>query len=1031
MATNYPVNERTIFEYKTNQKDIIMNGSEKNSFGFPNFWPTRNENNSLVFISFVDAEIYDLEDKLISDKATFDILDAETYSPKDKHAKEKVKYIGALLSPKYRVKGGVYVKGRYYTGQMKKPYAMSLYQTFMAKYFFIQDKEAIEKYFDRNEEGNFLFWPTKSRVKGEKIVFSAVDASVFDHANDKVIKEHINFDIVASQKFDLDNAKDKEIADTIFMMLDPRYTVRGFYYRGSLIPDRIDHKMKLYYEKGFIKKNFLIEQVKYLESHASTDENGQLLFYPMSNKAGDDIVVSFRNGSTPFGKQYRDFDIASNYEFDPRLVDNQYKIQIIDHIIDKDQDYTGTLYLDGILIPNKEKYREIQRRKSKVEKALRVRIDGDDDYIYIFNNFTTDDREKLLLMSDYHRTTYPIGGRVAKKFYSYNPKGEKVPFDGTSTAIEERVGKEDFLIPLVIVGMIIGFPLIFPLILGPILLKKIANNTSFKNQWGTIYRDKYVFDCVNILDKNGNFVFKEHYFARYDGPFTPNETEIKIFQELFKKHSLVRGGIYFEGRNINRKQGKLGMNFALESVKQLLDADQFNAVLRCTKETGCTLKMDKKSGMPVHWPTFDKNGREQILSVVDADVWFKVGRNIVKASNDINFNIYSGETFGLVGESGSGKTTISRAILGINKLRKGGIYWKGKLISSGLSRREAKANKKNIQMIFQDPAASLNERANIDYIVSEGLYSFHLFKNKEERLAKVTGMLREVGLLPEHLSRYPHEFSGGQRQRIGIARALIIEPELVLADEPISALDVSIRAQVLNLLKRLQKEQELTYLFIAHDLSIIRYISDRIAVMHNGYLVELGVAEEIYSNPLHPYTKSLLTAIPQPDPKSKDKRKKLVYDQGNIVYGECYWAELAPGHFVLVNDELKADILKQLNKQFMNDEKKERTFILIFVLVAVLLPTIVGVILMLVFQRSVILESLYAIFGSLILIVALFRSRARDSANIKKEHTVVEDHNTKEYKKYSRFQAVLYFTGAGLLVLTGIVYLLGWLVFKF
>ena len=852
MAKNYPVNERTIFEYKTNQKDIIMNGSEKNVFGFPNFWPTRNENNSLVFISFVDAEIYDLEGKLVSDKpATFDILDAETYSPKDKHAEEKVKYIGALLSPNYRVKGGVYVKGKYYTGQMKKPYAINLYQTFMAKYFFIQDKAAVEKYFDRNKDGNFLFWPTKSRVKGQKIVFSAVDASVFDHANNQIIKEHINFDITASQKFNLDDAKDKEIADTIFMMLDPRYTVRGFYYRGSLIPDHIDHKMKLYYEKGFIKKNFLIEQVKYLESHASTDENGQLLFYPMSNQAGDDIVVSFRNGSTPFGKQYRDFDIPSNVEFDPRLVENQYKIQIIDHIIDKDKDYSGTLYLDGILIPNKEKYREIQRRKAKVEKALRVRIDGDDDYIYIFNNFTTDDREKLLLMSDYHRTTYPVGGRVAKKFYTYN-----------------------------------------------------------KNEG----KDKYVFDCVNILDKNGNFLFENHYFARYDGPFTPNATEIKILQELFKKHSLVRGGIFFNGRNINKPYGRISLRFALKQIKPLVDSDAFDSIVRSTKETGCSLKMDKKSGMPVHWPTFDKNGKEQILSVVDADVWFKVGRNIVKASNDINFNIYSGETFGLVGESGSGKTTISRAILGINKLRKGGIYWKGKLISSGLNRREAKANKKNIQMIFQDPAASLNERANIDYIVSEGLYSFHLFKNKEERLAKVTSMLREVGLLPEHLSRYPHEFSGGQRQRIGIARALIIEPELVLADEPISALDVSIRAQVLNLLKRLQKEQELTYLFIAHDLSIIRYISDRIAVMHNGYLVELGVAEEIYSNPLHPYTKSLLTAIPQPDPKSKDKRKKLVYDQGNIVYGECYWAEMAPGHFVLVNDELKEQIEKQLNK---------------------------------------------------------------------------------------------------------------------
>ena len=207
-------------------------------------------------------------------------------------------------------------------------------------------------------------------------------------------------------------------------------------------------------------------------------------------------------------------------------------------------------------------------------------------------------------------------------------------------------------------------------------------------------------------------------------------------------------------------------------------------------------------------------------------------------------------------------------------------------------------------MIFQDPAASLNERANVDYIISEGLYNFKLFKTKEERLAKVNDMLKEVGLLPEHLSRYPHEFSGGQRQRIGIARALVIEPELVLADEPISALDVSIRALVLNLLKKLQNERDLTYLFIAHDLSIIKYISDRIAVMHNGHIVELGNADEIYSNPVHPYTKALLTAIPQPDPRSKNKRQKLVYNKGDIDYDRCEWIALENNHYILATKEL-------------------------------------------------------------------------------------------------------------------------------
>lgn len=295
----------------------------------------------------------------------------------------------------------------------------------------------------------------------------------------------------------------------------------------------------------------------------------------------------------------------------------------------------------------------------------------------------------------------------------------------------------------------------------------------------------------------------------------------------------------------------------------------------------------------------ESNGREVLLEVKDVDVHFKVGKKIIKACNHLNFKVYKGETFGLVGESGSGKTTITRAILGINKLANGEILYHGESISRKMKRNEKKAMKKNIQMIFQDPAASLNERASVDYIISEGLYNFNLHKNNDDRLNKVIDMLDSVGLLQEHLSRYPHEFSGGQRQRIGIARALIIEPELVLADEPISALDVSIRAQVLNLLKDLQKERDLTYIFIAHDLSIIKYISDRIAVMHEGYIVELGKAETIYAHPIHPYTKSLLTAIPQPDPNSKDDRQKLVYDKGDMDYEKCEWYEAFPGHFVL------------------------------------------------------------------------------------------------------------------------------------
>lgn len=297
------------------------------------------------------------------------------------------------------------------------------------------------------------------------------------------------------------------------------------------------------------------------------------------------------------------------------------------------------------------------------------------------------------------------------------------------------------------------------------------------------------------------------------------------------------------------------------------------------------------------------NYQKKILEVKNVDVHFKIGKKVVKACNNLSFEVYEGETFGLVGESGSGKTTISRAILGVNKVTNGEIVFKDQIISNKLSKKELMDVKSKIQMIFQDPAASLNERANVDYIISEGLVSFKKFSSEEERLTKVKNVLQSVGLLPEHLTRYPHEFSGGQRQRIGIARALVIEPELVLADEPISALDVSIRAQVLNLLKELQIKNKLTYLFIAHDLSIIKYISDRIAVMHQGYIVELGTSEQIYEKPLHPYTRSLLTAIPQPDPKSERNRTRTPYIQTDD-YSQLEWIEVETDHFVLGNHEL-------------------------------------------------------------------------------------------------------------------------------
>ena len=282
--------------------------------------------------------------------------------------------------------------------------------------------------------------------------------------------------------------------------------------------------------------------------------------------------------------------------------------------------------------------------------------------------------------------------------------------------------------------------------------------------------------------------------------------------------------------------------------------------------------------LPEHGPIDEKNGKEILLSVKNVDITFGKGENAVKAVKNANFDIYKGETFSLVGESGSGKTTVGRAVIRVNPCAGGEILYKGVRISGKIPRSLDREVIRNIQMVFQDPAASLNERATVDYIVSEGLYNFHLYKNEADRVHKVENMINEVGLLPEHLTRYPHEFSGGQRQRIGLARAMVMEPELVVADEPISALDVSIRAQVLNLLKKFQIEKNVTYLFIAHDLSIVRFISDRIGVIYKGNIVEIAEADELFEFPLHPYTHSLISAIPIPDPKLEKNKVLYTYD---------------------------------------------------------------------------------------------------------------------------------------------------------
>lgn len=311
--------------------------------------------------------------------------------------------------------------------------------------------------------------------------------------------------------------------------------------------------------------------------------------------------------------------------------------------------------------------------------------------------------------------------------------------------------------------------------------------------------------------------------------------------------------------------------------------------------------------------------KKKLLEVKNLKQYFPIDKkSVVKAVDDISFHIYEGETFGLVGESGSGKSTTGRAIIRLYDPTGGEIVFDGKDLSAKKLDKDTRAFlNKNMQMIFQDPMACLNPRMTVMDIIAEGLDIHGLYKDKKERTQTVYELLRTVGLNEQHAGRYPHEFSGGQRQRIGIARSLAIQPKFIIADEPISALDVSIQAQVVNLLRKLQKEKGLTYLFIAHDLSMVKYISDRIGVMHHGRLVELTTAEELYANPLHPYTKSLLSAIPLPDPEHERHRVRIKYDPKMHDYSEHQpkWLEIRPGHFIFGSDPEFAEYEKELSQK--------------------------------------------------------------------------------------------------------------------
>ncbi|EMF0152168.1 ATP-binding cassette domain-containing protein [Enterococcus hirae] len=307
---------------------------------------------------------------------------------------------------------------------------------------------------------------------------------------------------------------------------------------------------------------------------------------------------------------------------------------------------------------------------------------------------------------------------------------------------------------------------------------------------------------------------------------------------------------------------------------------------------------------------------KKLLEVNGLKQYFNIGKkNEVHAVNDISFHIYEGETFGLVGESGSGKSTTGRTVIRLNEPTDGEIFFDGKDVTKLKGKQEMAKFRREVQMIFQDPYASLNPRMKVRDIIAEGIDVNGLVKSPEERSEKVDELLRTVGLNPSHGTRYPHEFSGGQRQRIGIARALAVNPRFIICDEPISALDVSIQAQVVNLLQDLQKQQQLTYLFIAHDLSMVKHISDRIGVMHNGRLLEMGTSDEIYHHGVHPYTESLLSAIPLPDPDHERQRKRIKYQPEPEDGQKRTLREIAPEHFVYATEQEVAYYAKKLKRQ--------------------------------------------------------------------------------------------------------------------
>ncbi|MBR6469609.1 MAG: ABC transporter ATP-binding protein [Lachnospiraceae bacterium] len=298
-----------------------------------------------------------------------------------------------------------------------------------------------------------------------------------------------------------------------------------------------------------------------------------------------------------------------------------------------------------------------------------------------------------------------------------------------------------------------------------------------------------------------------------------------------------------------------------------------------------------------------KNDKTTLLSVDDLCMYFDVNGKRIKASEHISFDIRKGETFGLVGESGSGKSTIGKCIIGLNKATSGSIVFEGQELTGIKSRKEYMEKLKDIQMIFQDPMSSLNPRKQVGEIIREALVIQGIGRSRDEQDKMVMQILKKVGIPVEYRNRYPKDFSGGQRQRIGIARALVVNPKLIIADECIAALDASVQAQIVNMLRRIKEETETSFLFISHDLTMVRYLSERIGVLHLGYLLETGTSDEIFEKPLHPYTRSLLEAIPHLNPVVQpDKTRPYDYGTSGIDYGLGSWHDISETHRVWCTD---------------------------------------------------------------------------------------------------------------------------------